>query len=64
MAGRQSAATVKALRAVARGMSGYAAAAKYGIDRRTMYRALKQQRQQEAPTSGAGSAQAAPGQSA
>lgn len=47
MAAKQSAAVDRALRDVARGMSGYAAARKRKISLSAMYRALKRQRQRE-----------------
>ena len=44
MSGRQSSATERALRHVARGMTLYAAAKREGIALSTIYRALKAQR--------------------
>lgn len=49
---RQSAETTRALRLVARGMTAYRAAKVTGINLRTIYRALKRQRErQQAPPS-------------
>ena len=51
MAARQSAATDRALRLVARGMTPYAAAKKTGIAFSTIYLALKRQRSRETSSS-------------
>ena len=50
MSGRQSAVVDKALRLVAKGMTPYAAARKTGIALSSIYRALKRQRENHAPT--------------
>lgn len=44
MSGRQSRETTDALKAVAAGMTAYAAAKKYGLALSTIYRALARQR--------------------
>lgn len=49
MSGRQSHATVEALRLVAKGMTPYAAAKRQGIALTTIYRALRRMRERGEP---------------
>ena len=54
MSARQSAATARALRLIARGVNPHAAAARAGIAASTIYRALKKQREAAAIGLGTG----------